>query len=544
MRIRELRVGFLFAIAIAVLACAPSAASGATLAVPADFPTIQQAIDAAALGDIVQIAPGTYVENIRFHGKAITVRGAGADLTTIDGSALTQGADCGSTVIFLDGEGPTSVLEDVTVTGGTGCWENPSGSLTTTKRGGGIIGWLANPTLRDVTVTGNSMDVLGYGGGAYFKGIPGPLEIVGCRFTLNTSAAGAGIVVDGPGELVLEDTDCTFNNSVIDGAGAILSPRTLTVRRCRFNDNATGSAGGFLGGGCLLIHIDPTGNPETESALFEDCEFSRNLAYIGAGFTGLLAPTTFRRCRFEENQAATIAAAALDSMVVLFDRCVFRGNISPTGRTISTTAHLASQLTFDHCTLSGEDGPGIETFGNPLLITHSVFWGNTGAPLGGFATDSTIEWSDIEGGYPGTGNIDADPLFVDAASGDLHLLAGSPCIDAGSPAYPFDPDGSTSDLGAFPFDGFGGFRRGDANTDGGTDIADGVSILLALFGSGFTLECADAADTNDDGAVDAADAIYTFQYQLLGGAPPPPPNDCGEDPTEDGLDCALGLPGC
>ena len=38
----------------------------------------------------------------------------------------------------------------------------------------------------------------------------------------------------------------------------------------------------------------------------------------------------------------------------------------------------------------------------------------------------------MEGGWPGTGNIDEDPLFV--GGGDYHLTASSPCIDTGTDA--------------------------------------------------------------------------------------------------------------
>ncbi len=50
------------------------------------------------------------------------------------------------------------------------------------------------------------------------------------------------------------------------------------------------------------------------------------------------------------------------------------------------------------------------------------------------------------------GNLDANPLLVDANGGNYSLQANSPAIDAGDPTLPFDPDGTIADLGAFFFD--------------------------------------------------------------------------------------------
>ncbi len=82
------------------------------------------------------------------------------------------------------------------------------------------------------------------------------------------------------------------------------------------------------------------------------------------------------------------------------------------------------------------------------------------------------------------------------------------------------------------------FIRGDANTDGMTDISDAIALLGFLFSS-MPLNCLDAADVNDDGNIDISDAIYSLGVTFSGAAPPPPPiGSCGSDPTDtDSLDC-------
>ena len=93
-------------------------AYGATLEVgPSGYPytSIQAAITAANAGDTVLVHDGTYVENINFSGKAITVRSAnGAAGTIIDGNAS------GSVVTFNSGEGSGSILDGFTIRNGSG----------------------------------------------------------------------------------------------------------------------------------------------------------------------------------------------------------------------------------------------------------------------------------------------------------------------------------------------------------------------------------------------------------------------------------------
>jgi hypothetical protein len=84
------------------------------------------------------------------------------------------------------------------------------------------------------------------------------------------------------------------------------------------------------------------------------------------------------------------------------------------------------------------------------------------------------------------------------------------------------------------------FLRGDATTTSGVDITDAIVTLEnVILGQG-TLNCEDAADSNDDGLVDLTDAIVTLSEVILGqmGIKDPGPNMCGIDPTDtDNLGC-------
>jgi len=90
-----------------------------------------------------------------------------------------------------------------------------------------------------------------------------------------------------------------------------------------------------------------------------------------------------------------------------------------------------------------------------MTVRNSIVWGNTEGNLSCTGGACTVTYSDVEGGWPGTGNIDADPWFVDAANGDYHLQVGSPCIDAGTsagaPTHDIEgtPRDAAPDMGAY-----------------------------------------------------------------------------------------------
>ena len=124
-----------------------------------------------------------------------------------------------------------------------------------------------------------------------------------------------------------------------------------------------------------------------------------------------------------------------------------------------------------------DNGGGMRCMNGDIIITNNTFWANTAQEAGGIYVDGgcnltivnnifwenisqeggvflggpIVTYSDVEGGYAGIGNIDEDPLFVDPENYDFHLQENSPCINAGDPALPLDPDGTISDMGALYF---------------------------------------------------------------------------------------------
>src|SRR3984893_10821563 len=108
-----------------------------TIHVPGDAATIQAGINAASGGDTVLVAPGTYVENIDFKGKAITVTSSGGPTnTTIDGGQK------GIVVNFANNETRASVINGFTITD-----DGPPLPTQVTFNADGIFVGGANPTI-------------------------------------------------------------------------------------------------------------------------------------------------------------------------------------------------------------------------------------------------------------------------------------------------------------------------------------------------------------------------------------------------------------
>ncbi len=210
----------------------------ATIHVPADQPTIQAGIDASVNGDTVLVAPGTYVENIDFKGKAITVRGdTGPDVTVIDGN------QAGSVVKFESGEGVNSVLDGFTITNGSGTHAMPWG-----YSGGGIYCEGTSPTITNNTITGNSAS---YAGGGIFCRDSFP-NITNNTISGNTANHGGGIECYNCSPSITNNT--IIGNIAIEDAGGIScfnSSPTITSNTITGN---TAKSINYYGGGGIRCY--------------------------------------------------------------------------------------------------------------------------------------------------------------------------------------------------------------------------------------------------------------------------------------------------
>ena len=185
----------------------PAATDAATIRVPADAATIQQAINGAVAGDTVLVAPGTYVETITFRGKAITVVSEqGPAFTIIDGNRA------GSVVIFAAGKTVSPCWRGYTVRNGANSFS-----------GGGVLIRNAAPSILGNWIIANGA-CSGAGIYSYFSS---PL-IKGNTISRNyvyacIGASGLGVYIGGDSAAELIENVITENSGIADGGGVTCS---------------------------------------------------------------------------------------------------------------------------------------------------------------------------------------------------------------------------------------------------------------------------------------------------------------------------------
>jgi len=254
------------------------------------------------------------------------------------------------------------------------------------------------------------------------------------------------------------------------GGGMYNNNGSPTLTNCIFYGNLA-----VLGGGM--------GNDNFSNPTLTNCTFSGNRAGLGGqggGMANRSSSPTLINCTFSGNSAQWDGGGMWNYNFSnpTLTNCLFIGN-SPDHNGGGVNNWLNCSPTLTNCTFSGNSagyGGGMANWENcrPTL-THCIFWGNTVSQGGsqihnGGGCSTTVSYSDVQGGWPGETNMDADPCFADPDNGDCHLRseAGrwdpliedwvvddvtSPCIDRGDPIRTVGdelmPNGGIINMGAY-----------------------------------------------------------------------------------------------
>ncbi len=399
------------------------------------------------------------------------------DLNGNDGPNFANIGENAYKVVTGSGVNGTAVLDGFTIVGGNG----------SDSDGGGISIVSGSPTIRNCSIMANWTDHSG-GGAAVASGQP---EFTNCQFTGNSAQWGGGMYNVGANTHL---TGCTFSNNAARASG---------------------------GGGAR--------NESGASPVFTDCTFMGNSGNNGAGMFNASASPTLTRCTFQSNVANLSGGGIFNgSSNTTLVGCIFSFNQAGT-EGAAVGLYTGSSLLASGCSLVGNSalGGGTVVVGQDttLNLSNSIIWSNTGIAINQVPPVTvTVTYSDIQGGFAGTGNITADPLMVDPDGPDnipgnsddnLHLQSASPCIEAGDPAFVPIPGSTTDfdgqprimgcrvDIGADEYP-LGLAHSGDMNAVGGVTTADIPLFVTVLLHGGSLVEVC-VADINSDGVVNGRD---------------------------------------
>ena len=372
--------------------------------------------------------------------------------------------------------------------GGIFSEENSSSTLTnstisenTAREGGGIYCISSSPILTNCIFRDNKAEYDGGGWPPLRSSSPmvndGSGVSVMCRpHPSQWMVNGAGICcVDSNATL----TNCEFsgNSAYENGGGMDNSGGSPTLTNCMFSGNFAGAGGGMS-------------NRQGSSPTLTNCTFSANSAEYGGGGVRNSdnSNPTLTNCTFTGNSAGWSGGLGNYYSSPTLTNCTFIGNsASEDGGGMN---NYEGNPTLTNCTFTGNSagqhgggiwcqygGGGPPPKSGPLLvrgliITNSILWGDTPEEIyvNPFSI-LAITYSDVQGGWPGEGNIDAHPCFVQPGywdangvwiGGDYHLLPVSPCINAGDPSYIAEPNetdldgrprviGGRIDMGAYEY---------------------------------------------------------------------------------------------
>ena len=308
-----------------------------------------------------------------------------------------------------------------------------NGNLARWSGGGMENDYDSSPSVNNCTFSGNTANAIGGGMYNYYSSP----TVQGCTFSANVSGGdGGGMRNEVSSPMVV---GCTFSGNSVYKNGAGMDNyyySSPTVIYCAFTNNA----GTDYGGG-MDNHSDC-------SPIIINCTFKENaVIYRGGGMSNFYSNTIAEGCTFIGNSANYYGGGMYnEGSSTTVKNCTFNGNSSSSSG--GGIYNKSSSPKINNCTFSGNlaiyYGGGMRNYEHSSpTVNNCILWADAPSEIDG--PTPTVTYSDLQGGWPGKGNIDTDPMFVNPDSNDFHLRADSPCINAGDPRFIAGPNETDMD---------------------------------------------------------------------------------------------------
>lgn len=475
-----------------LLVSAPPTLAG-VLFVPADFATIQEALDVAGPGDTVEVAAGLYFEQIEFPtsgtvGSPIVLRPQEGATPILDGSgASAQNMVLINSKSYLRIEG-FEIRNHLGVSDGSGI--RVLGSARGVEIVGNVIHDIRGSDAMGITVYGNE---------------PQPIEdlvIQGNQIFDCEPAHSEALVLNGNVRafVIADNVVRDVNNIGIDMIGGELDIQpdpTLVAREGVVRGNVVERAnsdyeGGYAGG----IYVDGGRDIVIENNRVSESDIGLE---IGAENNGLVTRDVIVRNNvFSFNEKAGIAVGGFEAAAGRANFNQIRGNtffhnntVGENGQGTHFPGGGIAELWFQYgegnvvegnLVVAGPENFLVASFDpgsvSAFEIDHNLYFSTDGVENGDFSWNG-VAFTGLESWRAATGHdqlsVVGDPLLAEPLSGDFHLTALSPAIDAGNPAYL--PDPVERDLDGEP-------RKAGNAVDLGADELGEVMIFSDGFESG------------------------------------------------------------
>ncbi|MHC4213186.1 MAG: LamG-like jellyroll fold domain-containing protein [Planctomycetota bacterium] len=247
------------------------------------------------------------------------------------------------------------------------------------------------------------------------------------------------------------------------GGGIYCYSSNPIISRCVIRDNTTHGTYHTHGGGGIYC--------KSCSPKIENCTIINNISRSrGGGIYCEGSSASIDNCTIINNKAQSWGSGIFYNAGYGGGICCFYGNPKIKNSIITDNSASygggihgnRSNMTVKHCTIAYNRASrtgGIYRYLGSGTINNSILWGNTASSEPVFHSNFTVSYCNVEGGYLGEGNVDADPCFINPDEDNYHLSSSSPCINTGDYGYISLP--------------------GDTDIDGDSRIINGITDMGA-----------------------------------------------------------------